>query len=243
MDINEVVTTIEKENPQAAQVLTDYVAASNNALEKIGTLEKDLKQSAEKRDRLKTIIRTATGLEEITSDNLTEFLTKGDTQVDTYKNEITQLQTKLSESANAVDEVAKQYEAKIFDLNLDRVLTMMGASNEVHNSHAYGVILDAVKQNAMMEGDDIVYKNADGTTVYADSGVPATVQTVYESLRSDDNYSYLFKEQYLAGGGKGPQGPKTTNGGEALRRSKMSDEDKAAYIAKHTMAAYRALPL
>ena len=66
---------------------------------------------------------------------------------------------------------------------------------------------------------------------------------MYEALRSDDNYSYLFKEQYLSGGNKGPTGPSTSNSGQALRRGQMSDEDKTKYIAKHSMAAYRQLPL
>ena len=245
MDIAEVARSIEKDNPAGAQVITDYVAAAGVAQGRIGELEKNLKGSSEKRDQLKTIIRTATGLEEITEEGLSDFLTKGDGQAETYKKEISGLQGKLLESANAVDDVSAGYEKRIFDLNLDRVVTMMGAADEVHNQHAYGVIFDTLKQNASMDenGKDIIYKNEDGTTIYADGGVPATVKTMYEALRGDDNYSYLFKEQYLAGGGKGPSGPKTTNGGESLRRGQMADSDKTQYIAKHGMGAYKQLPL
>ena len=148
MDINQVAATLEKDNPTAAHVLNEYIVGATQQQERIGTLERDLKGSAEKRDQLKNIVRQATGLEEITADGLSEFLTKGDSQVETYKNEIGSLQDKLASSANAVDEVSKQYEAKIFDLSLDRVATMMGVSNEVHNSHAYGVVFDALKNNA-----------------------------------------------------------------------------------------------
>jgi len=243
MDINEVASSLQKDNPQAYQVITDYVTASNNAQVKIGDLEKNVKGSAEKRDQLKTIIRNSTGLEEITEEGLVEFLSKGDGQADIYKKEIGGLQAKLLDSANAVDTVSAKYEEQIFGLNLDRVVTMLGAANEVHNTHAYGVVFNALKQNAQMEGSDIVYKNEDGTTIYAESGNPASVQSMYEKIRGDDEFSYLFKEQYLAGGGKGPQGPKTSNGGETLRRGSMSDGDKTAYIAKHSMAAYRQLPL
>jgi len=244
MDIQEVARAIEKDNPQGAQVINDYVQAANATIGKVGDLEKSLKGAAEKRDSLKTIIRQATGLEEITAEGLQGFLTKDNEQVQTYQTEIKTLQEKLADSANAVDEVSKNYESKIFELNLDRIVTMMGAADEVHNSHAYGVVFDALKQNATTdENGDIVYKNPDGTTIYAENGNPATVQSMYEALRADDNYSYLFKEQYLSGGGKGPQGPKTSNGGETLRRSQMDDAAKTAYIAKHSMAAYRQLPL
>ena len=244
MDIQEVARSIEKDNPTGAQAITDYVTAANATIAKVGDLEKSLKGSAEKRDSLKTIIRQATGLEDITTEGLTDFLTKDNEQVQTYQKEISGLQGKLSESANAVDEVSRGYEEKIFTLNLDRIVTMMGAADEVHNAHAYGVVFGALKDNATTDDQgDIVYKNPDGTTIYAENGNPASVQSMYESLRGDDNYSYLFKEQYLTGGGKGPQGPKTSNGGETLRRSQMDDGAKATYIAKHSMNAYRQLPL
>lgn len=245
MDINEVARAIEKDNPAGAQVIVDYIAAANTTIGKVGDLEKSLKGSAEKRDSLKTIIRQATGLEDITEEALTGFLTKDNEQVQTYQAEIAGLQGKLLESANAVDDVSKGYEEQIFGLSLERVVNMLGTADEVHNPHAYGVVFDALKENASKDSEtgDIVYKNVDGTTIYAENGSPATVQSQYEALRGDDKYSYLFKEQYLAGAGKGPTGPSTSDGGVALRRSQMSDIDKTTYIAKHSMNAYKQLPM
>ena len=242
MEITEVVAILEKENPQAAQALTDFQTSSNNALTKIGTLEKDLKTSAEKRDKLKHIIRTTTGLEEVTEDGLTEFLTSSDGQSEVYKKEIDQLQGKLLDSAGAVDEVSAGYEKTIFGLQLDRVVTMLGASDEVHNSHAYAVVLEELSRNAQMDGSDVVYKNADGTTIYADGGNPASVKSRYDEIRADEKFEYLFKEQFVKGGGKAPSGPKQTAGGETIRRSQLDDTAKVKYIAKNGMAAYKNLP-
>ena len=243
MEITEVVAILEKaNNPQAAQVLTDYQTINNNNLTRIGTLEVDLKTSAEKRDKLKHIIRTTTGLEEVTEDGLTEFLTSSDGQGEVYKKEIEQLQGKLLESAGAVDEVSSGYEKQIFSLQLDRVVTMLGASNEVHNSHAYGTVLAELAKDAEFDGQDVVYKNPDGTTIYANGGNPASVKSRYDEIRADDKFAYLFKEQFVAGGSKAPTGPTTTSGGETIRRSALDDEAKVTYISKNGMAAYKSLP-
>jgi len=242
MEIIEIVRLLETDNPAAATALTEYSTNANNNVTRIGDLEIDLRKSAEKRDKLKHTIRTATGLEEITVENLAEVLKSGDGQAEVYKAEILQLQGKLGEAAGAVDDVSKGYEKQIFGLQLDRVVNIIGAGTEVHNSHAYQVVMDELAQDAQFDGKDIVYKNADGTTIYADGGNPATVKSRYEELRANDDFAYLFKEKYVTGGGKTPTGPTTTKGGETLRRSTMSDEDKVTYIAKNSMSAYKQLP-
>jgi len=242
MDFTDVIASIEKENPAGAQVLTDFQTANNNALSRVSDLEKDLKTSAEKRDRLKHIIRGATGLEDITEESLTEILAAGDGQGEVYKKEIEQLQGKLLDSANAVDGVTADFQGQIFNLQLDKTVTTLGAANEVHNLNAYGVLLAELSKGATFDGKDIVYKNEDGTTVYADGGNPATVFSKYEELRADENFAYLFKEQYQKGGGKTPSGPTTTTSGETLRRSTLEDTDKIKYIAKHGMDSYKQLP-
>ena len=242
MDITPIIASLEKTDPAAAQTLTEYQTTTTNNLGRISELERDLRTAAEKRDALKTTIRNATGLDEITEEALSEALKSGDGQAEVYKGEIKQLQDKLLESASAVDKVSAQYEEQIFGLQLDRVVNMIGANTEVHNSHAYKVVMDELSKNAVFDGKDIVYKNEDGTTIYADGGNPATVKSQYEALRSNDDFAYLFKEQFVKGGGKAPTGPTTTSGGETIRRSKLSDEDKVKYIAKNGMDAYKSLP-
>jgi len=213
-ELTTIIASLEKDNPAAAQTLTNFQTANNQALSRVSELE-------------------------ITADTLADVLKGGDVEV--YKNEITSLQSKLAEGATAVDDVSKTYEEKIFKLQLDRVVNTIGAQGEVHNPHAYNVVFGELLKNAAMDGDDIVYKNADGTTIYAEGGTPATVMSQYEAIKANDAYSYLFKEQFKSGGGKAPTGPKTNNGGETIRRSTMADNDKVKYIAQHGMGAYKNL--
>jgi hypothetical protein len=183
-------------------------------------------------------------LEDITEDALKTVLTGGNEQAEVFQKEITQLQGKLSESANAVDEVSKQYENKIFNLQMDRAAHMLGAPQEVHSPPAYDVILkDLAKGARFGEDGSIAYKNEDGTTLYGGDGKELTLQGRYEQLKADDTFSYLFKEQFKSGGGKpASTGPQTDAGGASLRRSKMNEDDKVKYIAKYGMQSYMALP-
>ena len=245
MDINEVVAKIEKVYPDEASALSEFQTTFNGTLEKVAGLEKDLKTAAEKRDQLKTTIREATGLDEITIDGLKGALgANGDEKVEVYKKEVDQLKTKLGESANAVDEVAKRYEAKIFNLQMDRAANMLGAQDEVHGVHAYQTVLKELSDGAQFNDDGtIVYKNPDGTTVYGSDGKELTFTGKYEQLKADDSFAYLFKEQFKTGGGKGgTKGPTNDAGGAALRRSKLSENDKVAYIAKYGINTYMQLP-
>ena len=248
MDLNEIVAKIEKVYPGEAQALTEYQTTFGETLGKVSTLEKDLKTAAEKRDQLKTTIREATGLEDITADGLKAVLAKdGDAEekIGVFKKEIDQLKGKLGKSASAVDEVSRKYEEKIFGLQMDRAANMLGAPDEVHSPHAYQVILSELSTGAEFgEDGSIGYKNPDGTTMYGDNGKELTLQGRYEQLKGDDTFSYLFKEQFKTGGGKAPgaSGPQADAGGAQLRRSKMSEEDKVNYITKYTLPAYSTLP-
>jgi len=244
MTIADVTQTLQEVNPQAATVLSEYQENFNNTVARVQGLEKDIKTAAEKRDSLKTIIRNSTGLSDITEDALTEFLnSKGDGKVEIFKKEISELQSRLSEGANAVDEVSSKYEKEIFQLKLDRAVNMLGAQNEVHSPHAYQVILDELSRGAQFNGDEVVYKNEDGTTVFTQDGQPAGIKARYDEMKADERFSYLFKEQFKSGGGKAPTGPTINEQGITLKRSAMGDAEKAKYIAKNGMDAYRKLPL
>jgi len=215
-------------------------------LGRVQALEKDVKTSAEKRDALKTLVRNATGLDDISEESLTQFLaSKGDGQAEIFKKEIDDLKGKLAGSANAVDEVASEYEKQIFGLKLDRAVNMLGAQDEVHSPHAYNVILDELSRGATFENDEIVYKNPDGSSIFTADGQPAGIKSRYEDMKADEAFSYLFKDQFKSGGGKSPaaKGPTQDAGGITLKRSTMADTDKVKYISKHGMAAYKNLPM
>jgi len=246
MDVNEAIAKIEKQFPDEAAAIANFQTTFTNTLGKVSSLEKDLKVAAEKRDQLKTTIREATGLEEITTDALKSVLSNGnDEKAEIYQKEIQQLQEKLGQSASAVDEVSQKYEAKIFNLQMDRAANMLGAHDEVHGKHAYETVLKELARGAHFNDDGtITYKNEDGTTAYGTNGKELTLQGRYEQLKGDDDFAYLFKSQFITGGGKAgaPKGPSQDAGGAALRRSKMGDTDKVAYIAKYGLSAYSSLP-
>lgn len=244
MDLIEVIQTIEKDHPAAAQALNDFQAIFTQNMAKVNSLESDLQKAAEKRDQLKTTIRNATGLDEITEEGLKSILSKDSTEQSVIlKKEIQTLQNKLNENEAVVDGIRTKYEQQIFDLRLDRAANMLGVSSEVHNQHAFNVILNELGKGATFDGENLVYKNADGTTRFTKGGQTATIQSVYEELKANEDFAYMFKEQFKAGGGKRALGPTSDPSGHSLRRSKMTTEEKTAYIGKHSIDAYKQLPL
>ena len=245
MTIQDVAAHLQTANPEMAAIVTSYTGNMETALGQVQTLQKDVKTSAEKRDALKTIVRNATGLDDISQESLTAFLaSKGDGQSDILRTEITELQGKLAGSVNAVDEVSGEYEKTIFGLKLDRAVNMLGAADEVHSPHAYNVIIDELSRGATFEKDEIVYKNEDGSSIFTKDGQAAGIKSRYEDMKADEAFSYLFKEQFKSGGGKpAASGPTSDAGGVTLKRSSMSDTDKVKYISKHSMSAYRNLPM
>ncbi len=60
-----------------------------------------------------------------------------------------------------------------------------------------------------------------------------------ETLRSEFDYLYAAKEQ----GGSGSGGSKTATSSTGLKRSKMTNEQKAKYIREHGAAGYQRLPI
>lgn len=229
MDINEAVTTIETTNPDVAKVFTEYIKNFNTTLDRVKTLELDLSKSTTKRDALKTIIRNSTGLSEITEEGLKNILNTQSNNTDVYKNEITQLQGKLLESTNAVNEVKRGYESELFTLRFEQLATKLGVSSQVQSPHAYSMVLEELRKGATFdETGNVGYKNPDGTTQYSSGGVPTTLATKYDDLRGNSNYGYMFKDPYKSGGGKTPHS--TTPKGGTVGNLLGTKAEQEAYI-------------
>jgi hypothetical protein len=245
-DLNDVMTHLnESGNVELAQVIEGFNNNFTQNVERIGTLELDVKTSAEKRDALKTMIRNATGLESITEEGLKNILASkdGGQAVDILTKENNNLRNQLAEGANAVDAVTERFVGEINQMKLERAASMLGAEEQTKGNHAFKTVLAELAKNAKFDGEEITYKNPDGTTIFAKEGSPAGIKDVFEALKNQPEFEYLFKDQYKKGGGKNPAGPTSNDSGVKLRRSTMTSEEKVSYIAKNSLAAYSGLPL
>jgi flagellar biosynthesis/type III secretory pathway protein FliH len=243
-DLEEVRKHLEESgNVEYAQLVEGFQNNFNENVERVGKLELDVKTSAEKRDALKTLIRNVTGLEQITEEGLKGILENGGGEADEIlRKENESLRTQLAEGANAVDTVTEHYEGQLNGMRLERAASMLGIEDETNGSHAFQTVLKELNKNAKFDEAEITYKNPDGTTIFNKEGSPAGIKDQYELLKTQPEFEYLFKDQFKKGGGKNPQGPTTNDKGVSLRRSTMSAEDKVAYIAKNSLAAYSQLP-
>ena len=242
-DLIEIAKHLEESgNLEYAQAVEGFANNFNENMERVSTLELDVKTSAEKRDALKTMIRNATGLETITEEGLKGILENTSKVDEILKKENENLRAQLAEGVNAVDTVEQKYIGQLNNMKLERAASMIGAEEQTKGSHAFQTVLTELAKNANFEGNEITYKNPDGTTIFAKEGSPAGIKDIFENLKSDPNFEYLFKDQFKKGGGKSPAGPVKNESGVTLRRSVMSPEDKVTYIAKNSLAAYSQLP-
>lgn len=235
---------LDNGNTELADVVEGFNNNFNTNVERIGTLELDVKTSAEKRDALKTMVRGVTGLDTITEDGLKALLDKEGNKADEIlTKENANLRDELAKSANAVDDVTATFTNQLNGMKLERAASMLGIEEQTNGNHAFQTVLKELSTNAKFDEAEITYKNPDGTTIFAKEGSPAGIKDVFENLKTDPKFEYLFKDQYKKGGGKTPAGPTKSDKGVTLRRGAMNEEDKVKYIAKNSMAAYLQLPL
>lgn len=235
---------LDNGNTELAQAVEGFENNFKQNVDRVGTLELDVKTSAEKRDALKTMIRNVTGLETISEEGLKAILEKDGKKADeilTKENE--NLRSQLAESANAVDEVTAGFVGQLNNMKLERAASMLGVEKQTNGSHAFQTVLTELSKNAKFDEAEIAYKNPDGTTIFAKEGSPAGIKDMFEALKTQPEFEYLFKDQFKKGGGKSPAGPTKNDQGVSLKRSTMTENDKVAYIAKNSIAAYSKLPL
>jgi hypothetical protein len=92
---------------------------------------------------------------------------------------------------------------------IERGLNDLGASSEVNGSKAYDILLSEVTSNASFDGDTLVFRANDGTTIRNADGTPMSLADRYNQLKDSDELKFLF----LADKQKSGSGTQDTKGG------------------------------
>ncbi len=204
------------------EVTTFESAATSNA-EKIQTLERAVKESTDDRKALREMVRTVTGVTDITPESLQSKFTGGD---DALKSEVADLQQKLGLVTEDRDGLSSKHLFEINGMRMNDILRAMGVAEDVWNENAFTAVSNEMLKGAEYVDGGFVYRAEDGATVFGANGAALTVQEKISNLKEDSNM-YQFKPVKGGGGGQGSgnttsQQPKNT-----------SDEEKAAYFRTH----------
>ena len=117
------------------------------------------------------------------------------------------------------------YKAKFTDKLIEVEIAKLGAGNDVVNDRALQLVIESLKDGATIDNGNIVYRDANGTTIRNGSGQPLSISEKMAQFKADVNNSFLFKKTTNGGGGILPSG----NGGNSSKSVKV-DDDKQARI-------------
>jgi len=164
-------------------------------LDRMSYLEKELQGTISKRDRQAELVKSKLGLEELTEEALEKALSSktksGSAEFEAEKRKledmVSMLQTEKESLTSKHQSVMNQYK-------IERGLNDLGASSEVNGSKAYDILLSEVTSNASFDGDTLVFRANDGTTIRNADGTPMSLADRYNQLKDSDELKFLFIE-------------------------------------------------
>lgn len=218
------------DNAEVLALIDQIEGTTNDNVQKINELETSLTAVKQTRDQYKAgnaLVKQVLGVDQVNEDTIKEAikaLQKGGKGDDANKAEIDNLKKLLQETADERDNLKKDYEGKLQSMALDNALANAGLGANVANEAMYSIVADLVKKGAVLDGDQIVYKNEDGSTVYGDDKKPLNIQSKMDQLKTDPSYAGLFKVDVIAGTGT----PPIQGGAEMTTEVKMTPSQKMA---------------
>ena len=187
---------------------------------RIGVLETELSGAINKKKSLQELVRKATGIQELSEDNLMKFSSNAD---DGLKADNETLQGKLAELQGLYDGLSASHESEISEMILKDTMRGLGIGERMQNDRAFSELTKLVLDGAVRDGATFTFKE-DGKTIFGDGGKAMNVEDRISQLQEGE-FSYLFKTVTGGGGGQG-KAPSTSH------TSAANDNERAAMMMK-----------
>lgn len=159
-------------------------------LDRLTYLEKDKQKAIEKRDSIKSLIKSKLGLEEISEESIEQYIQSKSSNDGDIKNLTSMIEALKGEKDSIKNELVNTRNGYRFE----KALTSIGAIEETENSKAYDIVLEEIRRNAVFdESGQILFKDKDGITVRNSDGSPMSLSDKYNQLKDSSEFSFLFK--------------------------------------------------
>ena len=230
MDFDKVTALLDEGKiDDVKNALNEFRPQFEKTVGDLKSYEGKFNEAVQTRDKAKGKLKDISGLfgidsEELTTDKLKELLktAKGD---DASKAEIENLTKLIAQKENEYNSNLNDYKAKFTDKLIEVEIAKLGAGNDVVNDRALQLVIESLKDGATIDNGNIVYRDANGTTIRNGSGQPLSISEKMAQFKADVNNSFLFKSTSNGGGGTPPNG----SGGNGSKTVKV-DDDKQARI-------------
>jgi len=206
----EKIKALVGDNTEALQEITAVEEAVKQNVETINTLERKVADISETRDKYKagnSLVKSVLGVDAVNEDTLKEAIKtlKDGKSDDMSMAEIKNLKDLLAKATDEKQSITSQYESKLQNMALDNAIFNAGLGANVANEEMYNIVAGIVRNGAVFDNGEVVYKNADGSTVYGSDNKPLTIKSKIEQIKSDANYAGLFKPDTASGSGTSPR--------------------------------------
>ncbi|WP_067176992.1 hypothetical protein [Sulfurospirillum sp. UCH001] len=243
MDFEKVVSLLDEGKiDDVKNVLNEFKPQFQKTVDDLKAYEGKFNEAVQTRDKAKERIKSISNGLGVEADDLTieqikeVFKLKAD---DYSKAEIANLQKLLADKEAEYSDKLTQSESRFRDKLIEVEIAKLGAGNDVVNDRALQLVIESLKDGATIDNGNIVYRDANGTTIRNGSGQPLSISEKMAQFKADVNNSFLFKATSNGGGGT-PTGGNGGNGSK--KRSEMSHAEKGKYIKEHGEEAYLKLP-
>jgi hypothetical protein len=214
----------------AIRVVEDLNKENTTKLNEVNSKFSDAVSS---RDNLKELVRSKTGLTDITGDTLSEFfngLKSNDPDVKT-------LQTLIEENKAKYEDDLKQHENKYSQREIDYEILKSGALNNIKSNVARNVVMDELKNGLVLKEGELVYVDSNGSTIVNGEGKPLGVNDKIKSLYDNEDFKPFFPVK--RGGNK--EGSEYSDNGSHKDLSKLSRSEKAKLMSELSPQEYQEL--
>ena len=201
----EELLALLSDNSEATAFVTGLNTKASNAdklTEQIGLLEVKANEAITTRQSIKDKYNkglSLLGLEEINEETIKSL--KGGKGDEKSIAEIDNLKTLLQTATSDKETLTNDYESKLQNMALDNAIINAGVGANVANEAMLPIITNLIKSGAVYEDGNIVYKAENGSTVYDTNNTPMTIEAKMNALKTDANYSGLFKPDMQSGTG------------------------------------------
>ena len=199
----EKLMALISDNAEMVSFTKSLQESTTSNIERINTLEKtngDLLGEIKNFKLGNNLVKDSLGLENLNQETLMEALNKLKSTKGNDKSlaEIESLKKLIEKTALDKDYVVNDYETKLSDMALTNSLRDLGIGGLVTSPIAEKLILEQLKAGATRDGDKVVYKNADGSTIYDGTNV-MTPQARLKAMQEDTNFKPFFKGDVKSG--------------------------------------------
>ena len=231
MDFENVISLLnEGKTDEVKSALESFKPEFEKTVGDLRSFESRFNEAKDGRDKVKGRLKELSEALGVSVDDLSaervKELVKGGKGDDVSKAEIEKLTKLLQAKDDEYTSKLTQSEARFRDKVIEGDIAKLGLNANVVNDKALGLVIQALKEGATIEGDVIVYKEADGSISRNSVGQPITIAQKMAQFQNDPANAFLFKA--TSGGGGGSTGG--SSGGHGGNRSLAGAKTKEERI-------------